>query len=95
MGIPFLSMIFSMHRRNNWDLSVGARLSGVYTSSMIVAKSFDTSSTDMRILANIMAIRLSKGESSSGQYPWHIPSRATPANEIEVFAGQHDFIWFT
>ena len=57
-GNPFLSIISSIHFRRRPVRSEGDRSSGLYTRSIIVLNSSDTSSTDIRNFANRIAINL-------------------------------------
>jgi hypothetical protein len=57
-GNPFLSIISSIHFRRRPVRSEGDRSSGLYTCSIIVQNSSDTSSTDIRSFPNKIAIKL-------------------------------------
>jgi hypothetical protein len=57
-GNSFLSMISSIHFRRRPVRSEGDRSSGLYTCSIIVHNSSDTSSTDIRSFENKIAIKL-------------------------------------
>jgi hypothetical protein len=93
-GIPFLCIVASIHRRNFCVLSDGLRLSCLYTSSIMVENSSVASSTDMRSFASMMAIKLCYVRVLIEHRRICIPSCAATANEVEMFAGQHDFISF-